>query len=193
MKQRSTDHGDSQLWSAVEAIVAELEATDEIVVNTDPGYIIAFACRELVAKGLVNRRALESHDDQPRTTDPTLQRLRSAPAPRTLDEIAKADDLRSVISRALMGSPIDEAMLRHGVWSYVGVERHAGTSPGRVIMLIAGLMDKAAITPLVERQALTRRVILWSVEAFFGHLGGDVVGRDGMALSDAPEREGSQV
>ena len=192
MKQRSTDHGDSQLWSAVEAIVAELEATDEIVVNTDPGYIIAFVCRELVAKGLVTQRALESHDDQPRTTDASLQGPRFAPAPRTLDEIAKADDLRSVISRALTASPIDEAMLRHGVWSYVGVERHAGTSPGRVIMVIAGLMDTAAITPL-ERQALTRRVILWSVEAFFGHLGGDVVGRDGMALSDAPEREGSQV
>jgi hypothetical protein len=189
MRQRSTDHGDSQLWSAVEAIVAELEATGEIVVNTDPGYIVAFTCRELVSKKLVTPRALESHDGQPRTTDAPLQRTRFVLAPRTLEEIAESDDLRSVISRALMASPVDEAMLRHGVWSYVGAERHAGTSPGRVIMVIADLMDKAAITPLVARQALTRRVILWSVEALFGHIGGDVVGRDGMALSDAPQRE----
>jgi hypothetical protein len=114
---------------------------------------------------------------------------RTVPVPRTLSAIADSDELRSVISGALGATPIDEAMLRRGVWTYVGAERHAGTSPGHVIMALTELIDEATIAPVAARQALTRRVILWCVEAYFGHLGGDVVGRDGMALSDAPVAE----
>jgi len=31
-----------------------------------------------------------------------------------------------------------------------------------------------------------RRVILWCVEAYFGHLGGDVLGREADAFADLP-------
>jgi hypothetical protein len=48
-------------------------------------------------------------------------------------------------------------------------------------MVLVKLIEKAAIIPLVERQALTRRVILWCVEAYFGHLGGDVLRGDVLA------------
>ena len=124
------------------------------------------------------------HVDEMRGITAAIPRL--ARAPRTLVEAAEADTLRSAIGKTLADTPLDEAILRRGVWSYVGNERHAGTSAGHVIMVLVKLIEKAAIIPLVERQALMRRVILWCVEAYFGHLGGDVVGRDGMALSDSP-------
>ena len=107
-------------------------------------------------------------------------------APRTVEEIADVADLRAVIHAALTETPIDDMMLRRGVWTYVGVERHAGTSPGRVIMALNDLIDEAELSPLPVRQAVTRRVILWCVEAYFGHLGGDVVGQERLALSDMP-------
>ena len=119
-----------------------------------------------------------------------MQPSRDVAARRDFVEIAESDDLRSAIASALDASPVDEEMLRRAVWSYVGAERHAGTSAGRVIMTLVDVIETAAIAPLIERQALTRRVILWGVEAFFGHLGGDVVGRDGMALSDSSASEG---
>lgn len=108
-------------------------------------------------------------------------------APRTVEEIADVADLGAVIHAALTETPIDDMMLRRGVWTYVGVERHAGTSPGRVIMALNDLIDEAAITPRSVQQAVTRHVILWCVEAYFGHLGGDVVGGEGLALSDVPQ------
>ena len=113
----------------------------------------------------------------------------TVPAQRSFVEIAESDDLRSAIASALDASPVDEEMLRRVVWSYVGAERHAGASPGHVIMTLVDVIEAAEVTSQIERQALTRRVILWCVEAFFGHLGGDVVGRDGMALSDSPLSE----
>jgi hypothetical protein len=115
-----------------------------------------------------------------------MPRSRSTLETRTIEEIADVYDLRAVIQAALAATPIDETMLRRGVWTYVSVERHAGTAPGRVIMALNDMIDEAAISPLATRNALTRRVVLWGVEAYFGHLGGDVVGRDGRALSDAP-------
>jgi hypothetical protein len=48
------------------------------------------------------------------------------------------------------------------------------------------LIDAAALSPFSTRLALTQRVILWCVEAYFGHLGRDVAGRGSLALSDAP-------
>ena len=124
------------------------------------------------------------HVDEMRGTAAFVPRL--ARAPRTPVEVAEADALRSAIAEALAETPLDEAILRRDVWRYVGAEQHAGTSAGHVIMVLVKLIEKGAIIPLVERQALTRRVILWCVEAYFGHIGGDVVGRDGMALSDSP-------
>lgn len=111
----------------------------------------------------------------------------NAPPPRSLEDIEDAQDLRSVIANALGATPIDELALRRGVWTYVGAERHAGTSPGRVIMALTDLIEAATIAPPADRQALMRSVILWCVEAYFGHLGGDVVGRNGRAFSDVPQ------
>lgn len=94
------------------------------------------------------------------------------------------DALRLEVSRVIGTSPIDESALRRAVWTYVGAARHTGTPPGQVIMTLTDIIEQAGITPLHDRQAATRRVILWCVEAYFGHLGGDVVGRNGMAIAD---------
>src|SRR5258707_14703702 len=87
---------------------------------------------------------------------------------RTPAELADAQDLRSVISTALVASPIDEHSLRCGVWTYVGVERRLGTPPGGVITALTELVDVAGIAPPSLHQALMRRVILWCVEGYFG-------------------------
>ena len=108
-----------------------------------------------------------------------------------LEGVLESQDLRAVISEALAGPKIDEDALRRGVWTYVGAERHRGTAPGHVIMALTELVDMANLQPLRVRHALTRRVILWCVEAYFGHLGGDVVGRDREALGDAPVHTGT--
>jgi len=107
--------------------------------------------------------------------------------PRSAADVEDAHDLRSVIANALSARPVDEMALRRGVWTYVGAERHVGTSPGQVIMVLNDLIDAAPMAPPADRQALMRSVILWCVEAYFGHLGGDVVGRNGRAFSDTPQ------
>lgn len=96
------------------------------------------------------------------------------PAERSPAELADAEDLRSVISAALAATPVDEQSLRRGVWTYVGAERQAGVSPGHVIVALTDLVDAAGIAPAAARETLMRRVILWCVEAYFGHLGGEV-------------------
>jgi hypothetical protein len=117
--------------------------------------------------------------DQPRS---------GAPVGRNLAELADGLDLRSVISAALVAKPIDEQSLRRGVWTYVGAERGAGSSPGHVIARLSELVEAADVTPLATHHEIIRRVILWSVEAYFGHLGGSDVapsGGAGDALSPA--------
>jgi len=94
---------------------------------------------------------------------------------RTVDDLADAKDLRAVIETALADKPIDEHALRCAVWSFVGTERRAGVPPALVIVLLTGLVDSAEIVPISARLALTRRVILWCVEEYFGHLCGDVL------------------
>jgi hypothetical protein len=108
------------------------------------------------------------------------------PAVRSAASLADAHDLRSGIAAALIATPVDEVRLRRGVWTYVSAERHAGTSPGHVIMALTELVEASEIFPPTVRQAVMRHVILWCVEAYFGHLGGDVVGRSGIAFSDTP-------
>lgn len=98
-----------------------------------------------------------------------------APA-RTPAQVEDTQDLESVISAALAARPIDHTMLRCGVWTYVGGECDAGTSPGRVILALTELVEKATTSSRMEQQAVMRRVILWCVEAYFGHLGADVDG-----------------
>jgi hypothetical protein len=108
----------------------------------------------------------------------------SPPSTPDSADLADFEELRATLAATLEQQPVQHAAVRTAVWTYVGAQRHAGTRPGVVIMALTDLLETASITPLAERQALTRRVILWCVEAYFGHLGGDVVGRDGMALSD---------
>ena len=107
-------------------------------------------------------------------------------------ELADAQDLRSVIAAALATTPVDQESLRRGVWTYVGAERHAGAPAGRVIMTLTELVEEARLEPASVRNPVMRNVILWCVEAYFGHLGGDVVGRDGDALSDSPTPDSSR-
>src|SRR3954471_4074507 len=92
---------------------------------------------------------------------------------RTLAQAEDTTDLEAVISAALTTSPIDITALRRGVWTYVGEERHLGTSPGWVILELTKLIDAWVFKSAMERAAVTKRVILWCVEAYFGQLGGD--------------------
>ena len=97
---------------------------------------------------------------------------------RSVEDLADSKELRSAITDALAVAPIDELALRCAVWSFVGVERRAGVPPALIITRLTGLVDDANITQLPERLGLTRRVILWCVEEYFGHLGGDVLAMD---------------
>jgi hypothetical protein len=91
-----------------------------------------------------------------------------------LDTPKPADtlDLRAAIVAALAAKPVYDQSLRRFIWTYVTAERDAGTSAGRVIMSLTELVDAAKITPPALGEALTHRVILWCVEAYFGQLGG---------------------
>src|SRR5437773_8076344 len=95
------------------------------------------------------------------------------PRDLSFEQLADAHDLRSVISAALAATPVDEQSLRRGVWTYVGAERDVATPPGQVIMTLTQLVDASKVAPISVRQAVMRRVILWCVEAYFGHLGGE--------------------
>jgi len=112
-----------------------------------------------------------------------VRRTARDPDDRSLEAVIDAGDLRSVMSTALAARPIDDAMLQRGVWTYVGNERYAGASPGRVIDSLARVIDEANLESR-ERLAVTRRVIQWCVEAYFGHLGGAAVGENAMDVDD---------
>lgn len=112
--------------------------------------------------------------------------MASAPIARGATKLADAADLRAVIAAALARSPIDEDALRRGIWTFVGTERDAGASPGQVITALTDLVGEAGLAPVAVQQARLRRVILWCVEAYFGHLGGDVLRGEGDAYADLP-------
>jgi hypothetical protein len=44
-------------------------------------------------------------------------------------------------------------------------------------MTLTELIEGSKTTPVMEQQTVMRRVILWCVEAYFGHLGGGIDGR----------------
>jgi hypothetical protein len=102
---------------------------------------------------------------------------------RSFAQAEDTTDLEAVITAALRASPIEVTALRRGVWTYVGEERHVGTSPGRVILELTQLIDASARSSAMERAAITKRVILWCVEAYFGQLGGEA---DWKPADDAP-------
>ena len=97
---------------------------------------------------------------------------------RSVEDLADAKELRSAIAAALETTPIDDHALRCAVWSFVGAERRADIPPALVITRLTGLIDNANITPISVRHALTRRMILWGVEEYFGHLGGGALAMD---------------
>lgn len=104
----------------------------------------------------------------------------------TLEEIEDAQDLRSVIATALAATSVDQESLRQAVWTYVGAERNVGARPGAVIVALTELVEASPVAPRAVRDDLTRLVILWCVEAYFGHLGGEGVGRQtAAAIGDA--------
>jgi hypothetical protein len=107
-----------------------------------------------------------------------MNKSRNAVALRSVEDLADAKELRAVISAALVNAPIDAQAVRCAVWSFVGTERRAGVPPALVISRLTTLIDKANIVPTVARLALTRSVILWCVEEYFGHLGGDALAMD---------------
>jgi len=93
---------------------------------------------------------------------------------RGVAELADAADLRDAVAASLAAVPLNEIALRRDVWTLVGMERGAGASPSQVITTLTDLVDEAAVMPIAARQAQLRQIILWCVEAYFGHLGDDL-------------------
>src|ERR1043165_5731544 len=69
---------------------------------------------------------------------------------RTFAQAEDTKDLEAVISAALSASPVDITALRRGVWTYVGEERHVGTSPGWVILELTKLIESSIPSPSIE-------------------------------------------
>ena len=112
-----------------------------------------------------------------------MNRARTSVPLRSVEDLADAKELRSVIAAALVKAPIDEQALRCAVWNFVGTEHRADVPPSLVITRLTGLIETADIVPISARHALTRRVILWCVEEYFGHLGGEP-----LAMNSSRER-----
>ncbi len=91
----------------------------------------------------------------------------------TLEELEEQQDLTAVISAALAATPRDDESLRRGVWTYVRAEHQLGTSPGAVIVALTGLVESSPMAEPLVQPTVMRQVILWCVEAYFGHLGGE--------------------
>ncbi len=98
-------------------------------------------------------------------------------ATRTLAQHQDQRDLRAVIVEALADPSVDEQALRDGVWTYVRAEQMVGVAPGVVILALTDMVERAKLAPEAVRLARTREVILWCVEAYFGQLGGNALGR----------------
>jgi hypothetical protein len=123
----------------------------------------------------------------PHSSEETMDRPRNdRPVNHPTLELTDVEDLRSTIAVALAARPIYDQSLRRAVWTYVGAERDAGMPPGDVILSLTELVEAAGIGPASVDQALTRRVILWCVEAYFGQLGGNAAPRDGDTSDAGP-------
>ena len=113
-----------------------------------------------------------------------MDKKRNSVLLRSVEDLADATDLRAVISKELVRSPIDESALRCAVWSFVGTERRAGIAAAVIIARLTALVDEATGVPIPARLALTRRMILWCVEEYFGRLDGEVLGNGAAASLD---------
>jgi hypothetical protein len=112
-------------------------------------------------------------------------------ATRTLAQHRDARDLRAVIVEALAAAPVDEQKVRDGVWTYVRGEREVGVAPGVVILALTDMVERAKIVPDAGRDARTREVILWCVEAYFGQRGGAPAVEDHELSRGEPVQEAS--
>ena len=116
-----------------------------------------------------------------------MSRQRPTPSSAlSFEALEDAQDQRSLIAAALAATPLDDESLRRGVWTYVRGERDVGTSPASVIVALTQLVDASPIRIPFIRLSVTRRVILWCVEAYFGYLSGEVVGGGEDARSADP-------
>ena len=115
----------------------------------------------------------------------------SRAATRTLAQHLDARDLRAVIVQTLASVSIDEQTLRDAVWTYVRAEREVGVAPGVVILALTDMVERAKIVPDAARDARTREVILWCVEAYFGQRGGAPVREDHEVSPGEPMQEAS--
>ena len=52
------EYRNTPLWQAIAGIVADLEASHEIKIETAPDYVIGYMCRELAAKWVIASAAL---------------------------------------------------------------------------------------------------------------------------------------
>ena len=112
-------------------------------------------------------------------------------ATRTLAQHLDARDLRAVIVQTLASVSIDEQTLRDAVWTYVRAEREVGVAPGVVILALTDMVERAKIVPDAARDARTREVILWCVEAYFGQRGSAPAGEDHEVSPGEPVQEAS--
>jgi hypothetical protein len=110
-----------------------------------------------------------------------VNRPRTNTVLRTVEDLADAKDLRAAVSASLDAGTIEDDTLRCAVWNLVGNERRAGVPPAMIIVRLTALIDESKLSPAM-RLPLTRRVILWCVEEYFGHLGGTAL--DDRALAD---------
>lgn len=106
------------------------------------------------------------------------RQLQSVAAYRTTAGLDDVRDLLAAVDSALAAEPVDERLLREAVFTYVDAERDAGVPPGHVILALTERVRMAAMVPSADVPFHVRSVILWCVEAYFGHLGGDVFARD---------------
>ena len=79
-----------------------------------------------------------------------------------------AAGLQSVIANALDARPFDEESVHDCVCTYVRAERDRGRSRGEVIVALTEFVEQRGIATPMARHALTRQVIPWCVEAYFG-------------------------
>lgn len=58
MTRPYTAYRDTPLWRAVASVLADLQASGEVRLETAPEYVIGYVCRELEAKAVVAPAAL---------------------------------------------------------------------------------------------------------------------------------------
>ena len=87
-------------------------------------------------------------------------------------------DYRFVIAHVLAQRPFDEETVHDCVCTYVRAERDDGRSASDVIVALSELVERPGGASAAVRHRLTRRVIPWCVEAYFGSAEGAPGGRE---------------